>query len=143
MPVSFRRVSPKVCLAVGQTAYACVYANTLWNDSGLDVLCGQSYNFSVPNGERWFAGRRLSGADGYTSGRLDRILGFARRVPKANWLQLIGTIGRSTYEPILIGSRLTSFAPESDGRLYFFANTLSCMHWSNSGMIAVRVKRTS
>lgn len=127
---------------IGQTAYGCVYADRLWNDSGIDVARGQTYNFTVPNGEKWIDWSKTCGADGYTSNWLIRPWESFRRVPEAKWFQLVGTIGRSIRPPIVIGSQLIGFSAPYPGRLYFFANHLPWMCWNNKGMIAVRITRT-
>jgi hypothetical protein len=129
-------------MRVGQTAYVPVYANKLWNDSGVDVVSGQVFNFAVPAGEEWTDWRNRCNADGYNSTDLIRRLEIFRRVPKARWLQLIGTIGKSIRSAIVIGSNYLEFLPPSPGRLYLFANDLPWMYWNNRGMIAVRITRT-
>lgn len=130
------------CLGIGQTSYVCVYANELWNDSGIDVIFGQSYTFTVPASETWIDSGRVCGANGYESNWLMRPWEVFRRAPEANWFQLIGTIGRSTRARIVVGSSLTDFLPPFPGRLHFFANDLPWMYWNNKGMLGVRVTRT-
>jgi hypothetical protein len=130
-------------IEVGQTAHVCVHADRLWNDSGIDVIWGQTYNFAVPNGEEWITGRRtVCGADGYQSNWIIRPWESLRRVPDANWLQPIGAIGRSVKPPIVIGLGLIGVTPFYPGRRYFFANDLRCMYWNNKGVIALRITRT-
>jgi hypothetical protein len=129
------------CIHVGQTHHVCVYANRLWNDSGIDVLSGQIYTLTVPSCERWIDSRKICSADGYASSRLMRPWEFLRRAPEANWFQLVGTIGRSTKARIAVGSSLTDFLPPFPGRLYFFANDLPWMYWNNKGALALRVTR--
>jgi len=128
-------------LDVGEMVHVCVYADRLWNDSGIDVVRGQTYNFAVPNGEEWITGRTACGPDGCRSNWMIRPWESLRRVPEANWLQLIGTIGRSVKPPIVIGLGLIGFTPFYPGRLYFFANDLPCMYWNNKGVIALRITR--
>jgi hypothetical protein len=96
----------------------------------------------VPEHETWIDWDIPCSADGYPSTLLIRPWEWLRRVPNANWLQLIGTVGRSTRPPILIGSQLIDFVPPFPGRLYFFANDLAWMYWNNKGKIAVRLTRT-
>lgn len=127
---------------VGQTAHISPYANQLWNDSGIDIGSGQMYEFAVPTGEQWINGGKACGADGYPSNLLTRPWEILRRIPNANWLQLIGMIGRSTKPAIVIGSRLSDFSPQYPGRLYFFANDLPWMYWNDKGMLAVQITRT-
>lgn len=136
-----RNEAPYVLLETGQTAYACVYANKTWNDSGIDVISGQSYTFNVPASEKWRDWWAICGASGYCSRRILQSLQRFRRAPKANWLQLIGIIGDSFRTPIVIGSNLSDFLPPCAGRLYFLANDLPWLSWSNKGMVAVRITR--
>jgi len=140
--VTFQRLNDPVTMRIGQTAYVPVYANKLWNDSGVNVVSGQVFNFAVPASEEWTGWRNRCDADGYTSTHVIRGLEIFRRVPKASWLQLIGTIGRSLRSPVIIGSQFLEFLPPSPGRLYLFANDIPWMYWNNRGMIAVRITRT-
>lgn len=136
-----RNATSSRAIDVGHTAYVCVYAGERWNDSGIDVVSGQIYNFTVPAGETWTNSRKICGAEGYPSDLLMRPWEAFRRVPEAKWLQLIGTIGRSVRARTVVGPSLRDFLPPLPGRLYFFANDLPWMYWNNKGMLAVRVTR--
>jgi hypothetical protein len=140
--VTFQRLNDPATMRIGQTAYVPVYANKLWNDSGVNVVSGQVFNFAVPAAEGWTHWRNRCDADGYSSTHLTRQLEIFRRVPKARWLQLIGTIDKSIKYPIVIGSQFLDFLPACPGRLYLFANDLPWMYWNNKGMIALRITRT-
>ena len=140
--VTFQRLVDPATMRIGQTAYVPVYANKLWNDSGVDIVSGQVFNFAAPAAEEWSRWRTRCNADGYSSTHLTRGLGIFRRVPKARWLQLIGTIGKSIRSPVIIGSQFLEFLPPSPGQLYLFANDIPWMYWNNRGMIAVRITRT-
>jgi len=129
-------------MTIGETACVCVEADKLWNDSGIEVGPGQSYNFVVPKSESWIDYDIPCSADGYTSTPLIKMWESLRRVPDQNWFKLIGTVGRSVKPPIVIGSHLMGFSPHFPGRLYFFANDLLWMYWNNKGTIHVRVTRT-
>jgi hypothetical protein len=129
-------------LHVDETAYVCVYADQLWNDSGIDMGWGQRYTIIVPPGEKWTSGRRTCDADGYSSSWLMRPSEKFRRVPEAKWSQLIGAIGRSTKSAIIIGKGSSDLLVRFPGRLYLFANDLPWLCWKNKGTIAVRVTRT-
>ena len=139
---TFEQPRSPCALHVEQTAYVCVYANRLWNDTGVDVVSGQAFNFSVPSGEVWTHWSRECSPDGHLSSRFSRHWETLRRIPKAVWCQLVGTIGKSTRHPTIIGSKLIDFLPAAQGRLYLFANDLPWMYWNNRGMIAVRITRT-
>src|SRR4051812_10379488 len=128
-------------MRIGQTAYVCVHANKLWNDSGVDVVSGQSFAFTVPGSERWTDWKTPCDADGYDSNQLMRPWETLRRVPGARWFKLICTIGRTIRSPIVVGSQLLDFLPPFPGRLYLFANDIPLMYWNNHGMIAVRITR--
>jgi hypothetical protein len=140
--LTFQRLDDPATMRIGQTAYVPVYANKPWNDSGVDVVSGQVFNFAVPAGEEWTGWRNRCDADGCDSTNYLRRLEIFRRVPKAKWLQLIGTIGKSVRSPIIVGSQFPNFLPPSQGRLYLFANDIPWMYWNNRGMIAVRITRT-
>jgi hypothetical protein len=129
-------------MRIGETAYICVYANKPWNDSGINVVWGQRYNFRVPEGETWIYRRRTCNADGHPSTWLTRPWESLRRIPEARWFQLVGAIQRSTKSAIVIGRGLSDLLALYPGRLYFFANDLPWMYWSNTGTIAVRITRT-
>jgi hypothetical protein len=140
--VTFQRLDAPCTMRIGQTAYVPVYANKLWNDSGIDVVSGQVFSFAAPPGQEWTYWQRRCSADGYASSVFGRPLEVFRRVPRADWLQLVCTIGKSSKRSTIIGSRLVDFAPAYRGRLYLFANDLPWMYWNNRGMIAVRITRT-
>jgi hypothetical protein len=139
---TFQRLDDSATLCVGQTAYVPVYANKPWNDSGVDVSSGQVFNFAVPASEEWTHWRRTCGADGYGSVSFNRLVQTFRRVPEAEWLQLVCTIGKSSRFSTTIGSKLVRFSPGYRGRLYLFGNDLPWTYWGNRGMIAVRITRT-
>ena len=130
-------------IKIGDTAYVAVAANKRWNDSGIDLFPGYTYNFIVPQNEKWVDWHQWSGANGYESTRLFRVLEILRPAPDADWLQLIGQVGKSRGERLVIGSKLFGFSPSRPGRLYLFANTLPYMYWKNQGTIAARVTRIS
>ena len=129
-------------MRVGQTAYVCVYADKRWNDSGIDVVSGQAFAFTVPHSERWADWKNECSADGYNSNQLIRPWETFRRVPHARWFQLICTTGKSISSPVIVGSQFRYFLPPFPGRLYLFANDVPWMYWNNRGMIAVRITRT-
>ena len=140
--VTFQQLNAPATMRIGQTAYVPVYANKLRNDSGVDVVSGQAFSFTVPAGEEWTHWQTPCGADGYPSTYLIRPWERLSRAPKAKWLQLIGMVGKSIRSPVIIGSKLVDFLPPSPGRLYFFANDIPWMYWNNRGMIAIRITRT-
>jgi hypothetical protein len=130
-------------ISVGQTDYVCVYSNAMWNDSGINVNVGQTYNIVVPAKEEWVGFGVRCGPNGYASTRTMRFLERFRRVSNRNWFQLIATVNRSRERPVVIASGLTTFTPITSGRLYFFSNGLPGIFWKSRGAIAIRVTRLS
>lgn len=130
-------------IEIGETAYVSVFASKFWNPSGINVCWGQKYTFLVPQGEQWSHGRQLCDANGHRSIGLTHPLERLRRIPQANWLELIATIGKSTKSAIMIGRGVSDILIRFSGQLYFFANDLPGMYWSNTGALALRVTRTS
>ena len=116
-----------------------VVADNPWNDSGVDIIAGGNYDL-VASG-KWKDASNECNADGYLSTPILKIFEGLRRVPDARYFKLIGTIGRSTHDPILIGSKLTDFSPNKSGRLYCFANDVRWMYWNNSGAIELTISR--
>src|SRR5437588_11921122 len=93
--VTSQRLNDPATMRIGQTAYVPVYANKLWNNSGVDVVSGQAFSFAVPAGEQWIHWKTACRADGYTSTSFARPLEIFRRAPRADWLQPVCTIGKS------------------------------------------------
>ena len=129
-------------LLVGESTEFWVHAQVPWNDSGVDLVTGATYNFVVDGSQTWNDFSIVSSADGYRSRPGQRIWENLRRMPAANWFMLIGTIGKSMDCPFIIGSRLLHFTAAIPGRLYCFANDLRFMYWNNSGSIKVEIART-
>jgi hypothetical protein len=128
-------------LKIGESAEFWVHAEIRWNDSGIDLVAGGKYDLVVLGSQTWNDSSIVSSTDGYTSRLGQRIWERFRRVSLADWLELIGTIGKSTKDPFIIGSKLICFSPSISGRLYCFANDLPFMYWNNSGSIKVIVGR--
>jgi hypothetical protein len=90
----------------------------------------------------WHDAKKECGPDGYKSSSfLLRACERFRRVPSANWFQLIGTIGHTTDGRFVVGADLLDFLPPFPGRLYFFANDLPFMYWNNTGVLSLRITR--
>ena len=122
-----------------ETWHIQVVAREAWNDSGVDLIAGAVYDFIAAG--IWNDASIPSTADGYSSTPILKLFEGLRRVPNASYFKLIGTIGKSTRDPILIGTTLPSFSPDKSGRLYCFANDVRCMYWNNHGAIALTIVR--
>ena len=126
---------------IGQTIRLDISARSPWNDSGIDLISGGRYDFIVPGDQKWKDASIECDADGYRSRFPLKAFEPFRRVPDQNYFKLIGTIGRSSEEPIVIGSRLEDFSAWKSGRLYCFANDVRIMYWNNSGSIGLNLTR--
>src|ERR1039457_5661494 len=107
---------------IGQILRIDINAKNPWNDSGIELVSGAKYDFLVPGDQKWKDASIECDADGYSSPLLLKAFELFRRVPNQNYFKLIGAIGRSLEEPIVIGSRLEDFLAFRSGRLYCFAN---------------------
>jgi hypothetical protein len=128
-------------LHIGQTTHVTVQAKNPWNDSRIDLASGCTYDFIVPENEHWSDSSIHCGADGYPPKWYLAVWERFRRAPTVDWFKLIGTVGHSAKNPIIIGSRLTDFSPIESGRLYCFANDVRIMYWNNSGAIRLNITR--
>jgi len=90
-----------------------ITASNPWNDTGIDLSAGGVYDF-IATGE-WKDASIPSDADGYLSTPILKLFETFRRIPGARYFKLIGTIGKSTRESILIGITLNGFAPAKSG----------------------------
>ncbi len=120
---------------------AIVQAVELWNPTGIQLKKGVRYRFAVPAGQVWKDGWIRCGPEGYWRWYLAPFQQH-RRVPQANWFALIGTIGQSEANPILIGAGLSAYEPNQDGELFCFANDAPFAYNNNSGSIILEVYPT-
>jgi hypothetical protein len=132
---------PPRALPVGESAEFWVHAEIQWNDSGVDLIANGKYDLVVLGSQTWNDASIVSGAGGYGSHSGQHIWERFRRIPTADWLELIGTIGKSTDSAFIMGKKLIGFSPSISGRLYCFANDLRFMYWNNSGSIKAIVSR--
>ena len=86
--LTFQWLDDPATMRIGQTAYVPVYAHKLWNDSGINVVSGQVFNFTVPGAEEWTHGRNRCDADGYLSTVSGRPLEILRHVSKPTGFSL-------------------------------------------------------
>ena len=137
-----------VNLAVGETQRFTVYAPELYSWSGVRLEKGSVYSFQVPAGETWKDKSIDCGAEGWTSEQLSwlkeaivRRYEEYRRVPAANWFELIGSIDDDGDSFFRIGNGLDAFRAPESGDLYAFPNDLADKYGNNKGRIEVEIKR--
>ena len=139
-------------LAVNESIKVTVVAKEKFNRVGVKVAAGQHYAFVVADGATWTDLNIVCDANGWLSKDAPAVTRKFiekseknRRVPAANWFELVGTVGADEQHHFQIGLRgkdWTYTAP-SDDELYLFANDLMRFYGNNKGSIEVIVTRRS
>jgi len=139
-------------LAVGETGSFTVRAKEQYSWSGIRLEAGGHYAFVVPEGEEWRDKDITCGPEGWKTEDLPwykeelvELLEHRRRCPKAEWFELIGSLGDDEEHFFRIGrggEDATYQSPE-DGELFAFANDLRTMYGNNHGEISVQVRRVA
>ena len=109
------------------------------------------YEVIIDASERWKDGDlEECGPDGWKSEQLpwykEKIVEAfesRRRCPKADWFELIGSLGDEDDQLLRVVSDDKTFTAASDAELWFFANDLNSKYGNNSGSIEVTVKRVA
>lgn len=153
-----------------------VNASVLWNPSAFAIQTNEEYRVEVKHGQQWTDGQILTDADGYKAhydavskcyvagGRCRSYLRESRRLPLANWFELVCGVGNYVWKlqeaangtdrfmPLredeftdtifAVGSDFTFNATDT-GELVCFANDNYGQYWNNRGVLHVTVTRTS
>ena len=128
-----------VHLEPGQKAVAGVHSRAKWNDTTLKFYQGETYLLEASG--RWYDAGIASGPNGYPSPNIAfRLVEWLRRVPKANWFALVGSIGPNRSATFVIGEH-KQVDVRQDGVLHCFANDLPFLYSNNSGWVAMTVTR--
>ncbi len=137
-------------LAEGESKTFTVRALEQYSWSGVRLEAGGHYAFVVGDGAQWTDDDIVCGPEGWETEQLPwykepivELLEWRRRCAKANWFELIGTLGDDEEDFFRIGrggEDLTYRAPD-DGELFAFANDLRTMYGNNHGQIEVKVTR--
>ncbi len=145
---------PGIDLAVGDTRTVTVHARLKFSPTGFRVEAGQEYLIQVDETQRWVDGGIPCGPDGWTRAQVE--LGpkeffiwakeSDRRVPEANWYELIATMGRDDPNPVRVLQYARDKLPiraSRSGELFFYANDLDSRYGNNMGAIKVLIQRTA
>lgn len=134
-------------LAPGESERCRVLAAPLYNWSGVRLEQGARYRIEVPGEQRWSDGGIECGADGWTSEQLpwvqEKIVNAfesRRRLPAANWFELVGALGDEDDTLFRIG-RGTEYTAAASADLYLFANDLRSRYANNAGDLTVTITR--
>ena len=126
-----------------------VLAELRYNWSGVRLEAGKTYTVEVlPGDQTWQDGGIECGADGWETEQLpwlkEKLVGLFednRRVPEANWFELIGAEGDEDDDKsklFRVGKRVEHTA-KSDADLYLFANDLKSKYDNNEGFLKVTI----
>lgn len=143
-----------ICAPVLKDGRILIRADCKWNDTGIDVTKGASYQITATG--HWIDAKYERSAQGYRSDDPDisrfmrpffRFSERWRRKQEANWFSLICSVNRDENNWIDVGDALaqsqngiaTITAPDS-GRLYCTANDLPFMYWNNKGALLLELK---
>jgi hypothetical protein len=134
-------------LKVGDKHVFPVYAENLYSWGGIELEDDGSYQFTVPDNQQWKDNDICCGPAGWTSEELPwykegivKHFEKDRRVPEANWFELIGSLGDDD-EYFRIGKGDEDHSPAYDAELYAFANDMKSKYGNNEGVLMVTVKR--
>ncbi|HYI64593.1 MAG TPA: hypothetical protein VEW71_06880 [Allosphingosinicella sp.] len=112
-----------------------VAANKWWVDTGIDVAPGDALRFEASG--IWWDASYEAGPDGVDIPSL-RNWGFLRRVRRAEWAELAGSVGRLGGFPIGAGATRRF---SSGGRLRLFFNDAFGFYHNNRGSVSVSIHR--
>lgn len=129
-------------LALQQTENLTVYAEERWNQSGVLLETGATYQFEVVSYPLWKDGIIHTDPNGFFRWWLSPF-SFLTRMPSAKWFELIGTIGRDEVRCFKIGKGREYSMEGEAGELFLFANDISFMYYNNEGSLRLSVKRTA
>jgi len=139
-----------------------VDSSILWNPTGINIPCDETSYYSIvpePSGQEWTDWYIACGPEGYEKWYLRPFEGL-RRIPEANWLELVCCAGEDLDECVTVGdgvtqAQFTCSSSSSSAAVYkiisslgivatyvemkCFANDMENMYWNNKGSITVRV----
>lgn len=124
-----------------------VFAHMKFNHTRIYLKKGKTYNIEVLNDFKWNDGS-IKELDGKGWDRNDVRFGLKeasiylsepfRRLPKAKWFRLCGSLGRDKNTYFSIGNKL-KYKSKQNGELCLFANDLEGFYGNNTGKLKVRI----
>lgn len=143
---------PLKTLSVGESKALRIYANQIFNHSGLLFKTGQEYLFTIDMNQTWFDSDIACSPAGWDRKQeLGHIKSFIvkgyeheRRHSKAMWFAAIGTVNRTdegNFEILKHTAPSTAYPVTVDGEFYTYANDLLTYYKNNMGWIGLEVKR--
>ncbi|MEM7561194.1 MAG: hypothetical protein AAF394_18880 [Planctomycetota bacterium] len=148
---SSQRRSPQP-LQVGESISVEIRSGCPWNRTGIELEAGAHYQFQVSACDTWQDASIVCSAGGWTRNDVRPILRplvkaaeKKRRMPSANWFELIGVQAGSSCQMFRIGCRGAgwTYSPTEDGEFVAFANDLKNKYGNNSGSLRLTVTRVA
>ena len=139
-------------LAIGASEHFEVRSREKFCWSGVQLEQGASYAFHIAPHQKWRDADIVCGPDGWKTEDLSwfkeiivRKVEDRRRVPEANWFELIGSVTDDGDELFRIGKGGPEnvYTAQRTGDLFCFANDLDSKYGNNRGALHVVVKRES
>jgi hypothetical protein len=139
-------------LAVGDKARFEVRSREKFCWSGVRLERGAGYAFHIAPHQKWRDASIVCGPDGWKTEDLPwfkeivvRHVEDKRRVPEANWFELIGSVNEDGNELFRIGKGGSDhvYTPKRTGDLFCFANDLPSKYGNNRGAMHVVIERVS
>jgi hypothetical protein len=128
-----------IVLEAGDPVEVTVRAPELWNHTGVAIEKSETYLLEVQGDQHWVDAWIVTGADGYRWWPLTLAEGL-RRVPRANWFALVGTLDGRPETAWVIG-RCARYTAAASGELVCFANDMPGMYWNNWGSLVLTVTK--
>ncbi len=137
-------------LEVGESETFTVHAPTLYSWSGVRLEAGGYYSFTIKPDDKWEDGGITCGPEGWESEDLPwykegivTLFEQRRRCPRADWFELIGSIGDSDDILFRIGAggEDATYRAPAGGELFAFPNDLRSKYGNNVGDMVVTVTR--
>jgi T6SS, Phospholipase effector Tle1-like, catalytic domain len=140
-------------LDVDESVTVTVFANQKYSRSGVLLVPGEKYFFTVDLGQQWFDSSIACTPEGWDRDNED--LGIIqswlikskedeRRCPQANWFEVIGTTNKTddhVFRVLEYAGSDNPYSPPVKGGLFLFANDLINYYGNNLGAISLTVTR--
>jgi len=137
-------------LSVGESHQCEVLAKPKYNWSGVSLVEGGSYTFTVAVGDTWKDASFDCGPAGWKSEELPwykegivKIAERCRRLPDEDWFALVGALDDEDDELFHIGDKKDPIKAPRDADLYLFANDMPSRYDNNDGSLLVTITRTA
>ena len=135
-------------LAIGEQHSVRVYAEQRFNWSRVKLIKGQRYKISAEKDDHWSDDDIDCNATGWETEDLPfykelviKHFEGGRRVPAANWFELIGSYGNDDSDTFFRIGLEHKFTADETVELYTFANDLKSKYHNNYGYIIATIER--